>query len=87
MSKEKWPKGLSMAVAKLCLEPEQLTAQFGIQFFEDQDDLDEFRAALLRVDERYECGSSPSPSASGDTVVGAFGSGGGGFSAGFVVGT
>ena len=66
MSREEWPKGLSMAVAKLRLEPEQLTAQFGIQFFEDQDDLDGFRAAVLRVDDRHEYAlvrypSSPDP--------------------------
>ena len=54
MSKEEWPKGLTMAVAKLCLEPDQLTSQFGIQFFEDRDDLDGFRAALVRVDESHE---------------------------------
>ncbi len=54
MSKEEWPKGLTMAVAKLCLEPDQLMSQFGMQFFEDRDDLDAFRAALIRVDERHE---------------------------------
>ena len=54
MSKEEWPNGLTMAVAKLCLEPGQLALQLGVKFFEDRDDLDAFRAALIRVDERHE---------------------------------
>lgn len=54
MGKQEWPEGLSKAVAKLSLEPSQLTAQFGIEFFDDRDDLDAFRAALLLLGEGRE---------------------------------
>lgn len=50
----KWPKGLHFPGAVIGVDPSELEKR-GAQFFEDSDDLDRYKAALLRFEDGTQC--------------------------------
>lgn len=49
---EPWPKGLSLAVAVLASEPEDLRKERGIEFTDSHDGLDYTKSAILQLRSR-----------------------------------
>jgi len=47
LPRDQWPIGLSLPIATLSLEPFELEERCGVVFFEDIDDLDFFKAAII----------------------------------------
>lgn len=46
---EPWPSGYGEIMALLNASPESLAARFGLSFFEGTDNLDDYRAAAIRL--------------------------------------
>jgi len=46
----RWPKGLSLAVAVLRLEPGEIEDRYGVRFEESNDGLDRLKAAIIETD-------------------------------------
>lgn len=46
---DEWKKGNYIPIAALSISPEELEKRYNIKFFEDYDDLDYFKAALIKI--------------------------------------
>lgn len=49
---EEWPKGLSLPIAQINLEPDQIEERQGIRFANSHDELDFTRSAIIRLPSR-----------------------------------
>lgn len=49
LSPKNWPQGLDLPAVTLAMEPDALSQRCGVSFFEDADDLDQYRAAIVQL--------------------------------------